>query len=49
MYVFINSIRVGYERVVTIVVRALHKYPHDTYLCHPRRILLTISELRPLN
>jgi hypothetical protein len=28
---------------------ALSKYPHDTYLCHPRRILLTISELLPLN
>jgi len=26
-----------------------NKYPHDTYLCHPRRILLTTSELRPLN
>jgi hypothetical protein len=26
-----------------------NKCPHDTYLCHHRHILLTTSELRPIN
>jgi|GEM_PF-5883686 predicted nucleic-acid-binding protein len=51
MIIFDTNIIIDFfkEDSATVTYVKAIKYPHDTYLYQPRRILLTTSELRPLN